>query len=330
MPGGNRRFIESIQVLRAFAAFTIVLFHSGVVSFRIPFAVDLFFVISGFLMMYTSEERPRAFLFRRVLRMGPLYWLVTLLTYCILLFFPSLSLMSEARPDYLVKSLLFIPFTSPKGGDFPLVSVGWTVNYEIIFSVLFLVSFSISLRYRGLVAALLSVAGCGASLTALGGNFYFAYCFNDVILDFVLGIAAFYAVRFVDGRRVSAWVRWSCGAALAPLLYLLFAEPVAAVCPFRVVAAGLPCLILFLCFYVFSGDFKYDRRLVTIGDMSYSVYLVEYFTTAAFKLVPHESVALRLFAFAAMVFATYAVSYFSWKWIEKDFTRLVSSRVLGR
>ena len=130
----KRKFIDSIQILRLIAAFFVILLHCDIyiVGASSP---DLFFVISGFIIMYTTDENSKIkyFLPKRFIRLVPLYWMVTIFTYCILLVKPKLSMVSEATPEYLVKSLFFIPFVNSKGLNFPITCVGWTLNYEILF-----------------------------------------------------------------------------------------------------------------------------------------------------------------------------------------------------
>ena len=85
--------IISIQILRAFAALLVVFhharyqiqdfevfFHGGIWPFG-QAGVDIFFVISGFIMWVTTHDRrttPLRFMTNRIVRIVPLYWLLTL------------------------------------------------------------------------------------------------------------------------------------------------------------------------------------------------------------------------------------------------------------
>jgi exopolysaccharide production protein ExoZ len=102
------------------------------------FGVDIFFVISGFIMFYTLKRdhySAREFLLRRILRIVPVYWLMTLAFIPIIYAFPS---PFASRFDWdissLALSLLFIPHQNPSGlGEYPLLTVGWSLNFEMFF-----------------------------------------------------------------------------------------------------------------------------------------------------------------------------------------------------
>jgi exopolysaccharide production protein ExoZ len=141
----------ALQLLRAVAATGVVISHvrydflhhfglpDGLPGFINAGAagVDLFFVISGFVMVYSSETlfgRDRAatiFLVRRVARIVPLYWLMSalMIAYVAARGFAA----SDASPTQAVLSFLFIPYPRPSGEMSPVYGVGWTLNYEMFF-----------------------------------------------------------------------------------------------------------------------------------------------------------------------------------------------------
>ena len=77
MEAGLQNKIENIQVLRFIAAFSVMMVHLPVFEFG-AWGVDIFFVISGFIMMYITEYNNKNFLIKRIIRIVPLYWLLTL------------------------------------------------------------------------------------------------------------------------------------------------------------------------------------------------------------------------------------------------------------
>ena len=101
--------------------------------------VDIFFVVSGFIMVVTTMKRdmaPGEFLLHRIARIVPVYWVVTILLFAIVMYgFKPVGIM-RMQPDWLAKSLLFIPFDRD-GRVEPIISVGWTLNYEMFFYLLF-------------------------------------------------------------------------------------------------------------------------------------------------------------------------------------------------
>lgn len=138
--------IRSLQILRGIAALLVVFYHARLV-FDIPHdswfyalsgigyaGVNLFFIISGFIMCYTTDRRtgPLKFMGRRLVRIAPLYWLI-------LLFHAGFHSLTDPQ-TYL--SMLFIPLSvqSPPFLGFAAWTVGWTLNYEMFFYPVFALS----------------------------------------------------------------------------------------------------------------------------------------------------------------------------------------------
>lgn len=142
--------LYSIQYLRALAALLVVVAHAfshqiGVDNAFVVLAgrlgVVLFFVISGFIMVYISGSgafSPATFLKRRIIRIVPLYWLFTGLTALIAVAAPSLLQTTVFTWPHFLQSLLFIVHEAPgRGGTSPILSLGWTLNYEAYFYLAF-------------------------------------------------------------------------------------------------------------------------------------------------------------------------------------------------
>lgn len=143
--------IATIQWLRGIAAMMVVIHHArnnqswlfNPIDHYMAFAwgVDIFFVISGFIMFVAArEERGLEFLRRRFIRVAPLYWIFTLL------FFIKSLVKSEGQagvPEVqsLIMSLFFIPHfnLSEPGHIWPILIPGWTLNYEMFFYFIFFV-----------------------------------------------------------------------------------------------------------------------------------------------------------------------------------------------
>ncbi|WP_181008497.1 acyltransferase family protein [Sphingomonas montanisoli] len=150
----------NLQVLRAIAALLVVCVHLeaplvplGVARETLMLGnsgVDLFFVISGFVMVYTTAHRPSGpvdFMVNRIIRVAPLYWLATLALFAVALVLPQLLHSTKSSWGELILSLLFVPFD--KGGKIqPVFFLGWTLNLEMFFYVLF----AFALLLRGVVA----------------------------------------------------------------------------------------------------------------------------------------------------------------------------------
>ena len=147
--------LYGIQYLRAFAALAVVFFHAAERSgghFRIGAAgVDVFFVISGFIMWTMSERRPVTplrFVLDRLQRIVPSYWIVTAIMIggAIVGLFPNLKLTAS----HILGSLLFIPLRSPNDSNeiWPVLVQGWTLNFEMFFYVIFAACLFLPQRLR--------------------------------------------------------------------------------------------------------------------------------------------------------------------------------------
>jgi len=142
----EQQTIVAIQALRALAATAVVFAHFQMDLGRLLNArdalpdltlgnagVDLFFVISGFVMVYASEPMfgraggPLQFMTRRLIRIVPLYWLVTTLYLVMALAIPAFEKSYSVAS--VVASYLFIPWPRLDGIMQPLVGQGWTLNY---------------------------------------------------------------------------------------------------------------------------------------------------------------------------------------------------------
>ncbi len=154
---GRHQSIQSIQVLRFFAAAMVMLAHAStraadqaaVLGLELPatffaarWGVDIFFVISGFLMGHITHGdfwRPhaaQAFLRDRFVRIVPLYWILTCLTAALRIAVNSTQPASLQQPvtlENFVRSLLFQPYFAPDGARQQIIGQGWTLNYEMMF-----------------------------------------------------------------------------------------------------------------------------------------------------------------------------------------------------
>lgn len=163
--------LKNIQALRALAALAVAFSH--LVSFNPALAflgsgtigVELFFVISGFIMVYITQEReqrPGSFFAHRVVRVVPLYWLLTLAVFVLAWLAPQLLKSTRADPIDLIKSLLFIPYVKHGTTLQPLLFQGWTLNFEMVFYLLF--AASLVLRSQALRVSLVSLVIVAAVL----------------------------------------------------------------------------------------------------------------------------------------------------------------------
>lgn len=274
---GRKPLWLSIQHLRAFAALSVALFHACQWS-RIDFAtgqagVDVFFVISGFVMWTVTGGRPGRpldFLRRRAVRVVPLYWLITLLLAAGVLLFPARFPDLAVTPEHLSLSLAFVRHMNPAGLPFPLLAPGWTLDYEAVFYLVFaaLLPLPESRRLFALTVAL--------AVLALAGFVWppaYQMLLNPLFLEFLAGVwlARMAQLRLLPDRAIG-WLLLSSGIGLFVLIQLVNIDwdlwrPMVWGAPAIMLTAGAVSIEA-------DGGWKAIPGLKTLGDASYSIYLV--------------------------------------------------------
>ncbi|WP_342629269.1 acyltransferase [Nguyenibacter vanlangensis] len=166
----------SLQYLRALAAVGVVLFHqfqSVSPIFTVGrYGVGLFFVISGIIMVSLTEGRsirPLNFFVDRLTRVAPMYWLATFVTSALAavgIYMPSTYSHGVV---HLILSCLFIPALNEHGAMMPTLFIGWTLNYEMFFYLVFGILLAVRGSYRLILlsAIFLALASFGASFGAM-------------------------------------------------------------------------------------------------------------------------------------------------------------------
>ena len=287
--------LNNIQVLRAFAAIVVVVFHTGYLFPGLrpfgSFGVDVFFVISGYIMARIldpqSDSNSDHFFRRRVLRIVPPYWFFTILLYLVALRLPQLMGSTRPRLAELVKSLLFIPFVKGSGLLEPLLFIGWSLNYEMFFYFALAVGIVLSARFSATRHPILATPVVPGALLVLAtvvlARFFSApgsvasFYARDVILEFLLGIGVYYAARAVSdplARRLRLPALAVCIATGLLLIAVQAILPPAEIS--RVLTLGIPSFFLVLSASILSqaGWDTNLKLLVLIGDASYILYLI--------------------------------------------------------
>jgi exopolysaccharide production protein ExoZ len=290
--------IYNIQVLRAFAATSVVFLHvssnaglSLSPSFG-AFGVDVFFVISGYIITYVAFRDPAQFMRKRIIRIVPAYWTVTLLVYGVALFGPSLVRHTSTDPALLVSSLFFIPHDTAHGPS-PTLALGWTLNYEMYFYLLFAIGLALSKRYSSVIAMLL-ILGIMALTDVIGPRSQAAaYYGQAIVLEFVYGILIYHLFRFAAPSAARPGRQKDAGFGLAlvligvAILFLVVGEATGHDGP-RFAAKGLAAAalvagaLLLETRYVFAWR---NKAILLLGEASYVLYLIHPFVLYGFTRV---------------------------------------------
>lgn len=318
----------NVQALRGLAAFLVVFVHlaklaqlagldPGVTVFGNS-GVDVFFVISGLIMVVTTSGRkqtPQGFLRNRATRIVPLYWTITFAVFAIALLAPSLLQSTTADPVELAKSLTFIPYARADGAMHPVVFVGWTLNYEMAFYLVFAVGLLLPNRLAGLGASIAVLAAA-----ALAGQVFhpqnpiLGFYTAPMICEFGAGMLL--GALLVRDRLPKAppWGWPAVGVGVTALAVML-AGPWLWPHADRALMFGVPAVVIVASALVAErAGLKLSAGWVQlVGAASYSTYLTHFFCTqvvvkAAEKLSPlGPPVAWALFPVAFILVAMVGV-----------------------
>ena len=300
-PADRRATLYGIQYLRALAALAVVVFHAAERSgyaFAIGAAgVDVFFVISGFIMWVIADRRPLSpgrFLADRIRRIVPVYWLATAVMVAGALagLFPNLVLTLE----HVVASLAFVPARSPSTGAlWPVLVQGWTLNYEMFFYLVFAASLVLPARLRLPVMAAVFAALVATGYAVASDNPLFETYTRPILLEFVAGmlIGRLWLAGHVPSRPLAiALIATSLAGFLAIALLKL---------PFDEWTCGpLACaLVCGTAALERNGQIPLFRTPAMLGEASYSIYL---WHTFAISVIAKAGATLALPA--PVIFAT--------------------------
>jgi peptidoglycan/LPS O-acetylase OafA/YrhL len=278
------RELQSLQAARAIACLLVILYHAlqaagGEAAIRAwpngSAGVDLFFVISGAVMVLstrnlTTHPGPaRTFIARRLRRIVPLYWLLTAIKLTLATAAPSLASHTAPTPWNIAASLLFIPSRDAADAIRPVLPIGWTLNFEMLFYALFATALARRASPLLITPALAALALAGFWRTpAWPAPLSLA---NGMVLEFAAGMAL-----ATWPPRPPLW--------LAPIAALaLLSLPSCG--PWRFLVWGLPAALLIAtaASHEHRLTLHLPRALLTLGDASYATYLIHPLVIAAFS-----------------------------------------------
>lgn len=322
--------VISIQLLRAIAALMVVLhhiaikgaqYHTGALSdYHIGyFGVDLFFIISGYIMCHSVTNRPmnfRQFMQHRIKRIIPLYWAVTAAAMIIYLLAPSM-VNSSGGETSIFSSWTLIPL-----GNKLLVNNGWTLSYEFLFYIIFagwLISASVNRKIILSSVTLMLLVAVGIIFQPQHPTLKFIT--NEIVIEFILGMLAF---KIIQTKTLSIKI---CLFLLSLGLVLLILQNQLGIIEDvtgRTISAGIPVFLVFLAVVgmepvINKTAFPGKKAALLVGDASYSIYLTHLFILSPAALVLHKLHLTHYNAlFVLLMFAGAVITgIVSWRLIEQ-------------
>lgn len=285
--------INSLQILRGIAALIVVFVHEKVLLEQYNFSstlgtvlgkfgifgVDIFFVLSGFLMVITTINKApgintaKEFILSRLQRIVPMYWLMTTVLVVILFLFPSVFNKQKFVALNVISSYFFLPSLDYFGVINPVLYVGWTLIYEMFFYIIFSILLCFTRHY---IIPTIAVIFLFLSFFGLFGseNIFIKTYSNTLIFEFIFGCGI--AVYYLKSKTLSNWLAiaalfvsmaliWPLGSYISMLPRSIYLG-----IPAALMTVGCLCLEK-------NGAWPKFSLLQRIGDSSYSLYLSHIF-----------------------------------------------------
>jgi len=299
--------------------------------------VDAFFMVSGFIMYVLARDHfaepgfSLQFLKRRLMRVTPLYWLFTSLMIALITLSPGAINHADLSAGRILGSYLFIPWPRAGGDVYPILGLGWTLNYEIEFYLALALALCLPLR-RGLTSLMVGFIGVVA-LGALLPHDWFALRFwtDPIILEFLAGIG--FAHLYLKGLRLSWFWRLGfialglCLSSATTHLRMIDAVP-------RPIWGGLPAACIFAGICLGEQPAKIGpvlRAVILGGDASYALYLSHMFSIRALTTVwTHLHLQSPLLYLAAGLILATAVAIVVHLALERPVLEALKRALAGR
>lgn len=278
--------IESLQILRAIAAILVLLRH-GTMTVQDQYGysylqhffkfgecgVDMFFVLSGFIIYYSTVTASRTitikqFLLRRFIKIFPIYWIVLTLSLALLLGwkygFHSNGVVLPTLSN-IMKSILLIP------NDSPVLVVSWTLSFEIAFYLLFSILFFRSKK-------LFFLALTTWVMLCYANRFIFHIDYLDLKINPLNAFLNPIVAEFLFGCLVAVMILqfsnayWKLSFTLGIGLFILAITVLNETSLPRELRFGIPSTLII--YGMANIKIHFSKLFVLLGDASYSLYLL--------------------------------------------------------
>ena len=329
--------IFSIQYMRAIAAVMVVINHAAWKGEQLStnplgwfniggVGVDLFFIISGYIMchtVYLKKINFRSFLNARIKRIIPLYWVLTTMALTIFVIFPE-KVNSSGGIINIIQSYTLFPVPIEEKY---LIQNGWTLSYEFFFYFLFAFCLGLTTKYKFILPTTIIIILVSSGHFITSDHYLLGFITNPLLLEFSFGIMVFYLFR---EQHISS----TFGFSLIVLSVLLIAFVNIYAPPYsRIINWGIPAVLFFVGMMTFESFFKRKKAnkisilFKMIGDSSYSLYLFHPFSLVVCSLL-FTKIGLHNFGYLfviSLIVSSIISGYLCYLLLEKSLLRIIKT-----
>ncbi|SHG39855.1 acyltransferase family protein [Chryseobacterium sp. OV279] len=328
--------LNNLQILRGISALLVCCFHfkeyinfenlplGNILFAKGSIGVSIFFVISGFIMAFTTLKKDfsintskeiKLFYKRRIIRIIPLYFLLSagwmIIGGTLMFYFHGEGLRR------LIHSVLFLP----QKDTFPVLYLGWSLNYEMFFYLIFGLSLFFKKR-RYIFISLFFILTYIAGLLFPTENAYLKMVSSHLNLYFVVGILF---ALLLDKISISkTWAQVICTVGI--LLFSAFLFNFIAISDSLLVLLIVSLFVLSFLLFDYTLHFKGNRFLIFLGDISYSLYLSHPFVELFFRRFKVEEY-FNIPYFILKLIIVIGVAAFLYYFVEKKITEYLKLKL---
>lgn len=325
--------LNTLQILRAFAAISVLITHVFQKSGYKPFGnyflsgqygVDIFFVLSGFLIYITTKDQTCywKYLKKRVFRIYPLYLFALFFYILFKIYFQNMNFSITT----LLQNILMLPWDTKWSYKSLIIGVAWSTLFEMFFYSLFflLLLFKVQKRFILVLIPLLFVI-CFSLMrfTSIENNIPFVSLFVSLagslhLIMFLAGciIGEFFLKKRIPTLHKNAYMFILLGSSIFMLIIMLM--------PYNHFFSFLACVTLFVSIIQYETYYFLDTKnkviswLIYSGNISYSIYIFHVLVITMLKIwIDNIS-----FLMALTLLITIIISSFTYNYIENKFIAL--------
>lgn len=292
--------LNQIQWLRAIAAILVVITHFTGKAYSVKLldhefssgaiGVDIFFIISGFIMMYVSDlkkQYPIKFILNRFIRILPVHYFFLFILIIIFLIKPDV-INSSVSKTYVWESFLLVP--ALRNDAEYLNPVIWTLCYEMMFYLIFCVSLNLkNLTTSAIATTLVISAIVFGGFFYKGDNIYISAATDSISLEFCYGM-----LLYVFYKKGFLTFHWLLPLMLSIILYFVLKQ----FDFYRFIKLGIPSALIFISFLNMKNS--KITFLNFLGKISYEIYICHIMVISASYLILFRLGVFNIFAYATL------------------------------